>query len=238
MLSALVPCLNEAACVPALEAALFPALDSLREPYEVLFVDDGSMDATHAALQAVCSRFPKARLLRHPGNLGIGASLKTGLAAAAGDTLVFLDADLTFAPALIARLLEARRETGADCVSGSPFLGGMPGVPWGRRLPSLMLNAFYRGLFDRRLSSYTPMFRLYRVADLRALDIASAGFEVSVEVLVKLRRAGRKVVEVPAPLTSRIHGASKLRRWRELRAHLMLTARLLGCYHIVCGDRD
>lgn len=236
MLSALVPCLNEADSIAALEAALFPALDALGEPYEALFVDDGSTDGTLAGLQALCARRPNARVLRHPQNLGIGASLKTGLAAAAGDSLVFLDADLTFAPSLISRLLESRRETGADCVSGSPFLGGMPGVPWGRRLPSLMLNAFYRGLFEMRLTSYTPMFRLYRLADLRALKIESDGFEVSVELLVKLLRTDKKVVEVPAPLTTRVSGVSKLRRWRELVAHLLLTARLSGCYHILHGD--
>lgn len=228
MLTALVPCLDEAAALGRLEAELFAALEALKTPYEALFVDDGSTDGTGAALDALAARRPAARVLRHPRNLGIGASLKTGLAAAQGDWLVFLDADLTFHPSLIARLLEARERTGADCVSGSPVLGGMAAVPWGRRLPSLALNAFYRGLFDPRLTSYTPMFRLYRTADLRALDLRSAGFEVSVEALVRLLRAGKKVVEVPAPLSVRAAGASKLRRWRELRAHAALALRLLG----------
>lgn len=228
MLSALVPCLDEAAGLPRLEAELFPALDALGTPYEALFVDDGSTDGTGAALAALAARRPTARVLRHEANRGIGASLKTGLAAARGDWLVFLDADLTFAPALVARLMEERARTGADCVSGSPLLGGMAAIPLGRRLPSLALNAFYRGLFCSRLTSFTPMFRLYRTADLRALDIRSSGFEVSVEVLVLLLRAGKTVVEVPAPLTTRTAGASKLRRWRELRAHLALAARLLA----------
>lgn len=228
MLTALIPCLDEAEALPRLEAELFAALDALKTPYEALFVDDGSADGTAAALDALAARRPAARVLRHPRNLGIGASLKTGLAAAKGDWLVFLDADLTFHPSLIARLLEARERTGADCVSGSPVLGGMAAVPLGRRLPSLALNAFYRGLFDPRLSSYTPMFRLYRTADLRALELHSDGFEVSVEVLVRLLRAGKRVVEVPAPLSVRAAGASKLRRWRELRAHAALALRLMG----------
>lgn len=228
MLTALVPCLDEAESLPRLESELFPALDALATPYEALFVDDGSSDGTAAALDALAARRPPARVLRHEENRGIGASLKTGLAAARGDWLVFLDADLTFHPSLIARLLSERARTGADCVSGSPVLGGMGAIPPGRRLPSLALNAFYRGLFDTRLTSYTPMFRLYRTADLRALDLRSSGFEVSVEALVLLRRAGKCVVEVPAPLTLRAAGASKLRRWRELKAHLALAARLLA----------
>ncbi|MBI3299763.1 MAG: glycosyltransferase family 2 protein [Elusimicrobia bacterium] len=228
MLSALVPCLDEAESLPALEAALFPALDALSLPYETLFIDDGSKDGTAAGLAALAARRPAAKVLTHPANRGIGASLKTGLAAAQGDWLVFLDADLTFHPSLIKELLQKREETGADCVSGSPYLGGMPGVPWRRRLPSLALNAFYRGLFDSRLTSYTPMFRLYRTADLRALELTSDGFEVSVEVLVKLLRAGKKIAEVAAPLTVRKAGTSKLRRWRELKAHARLSARLLS----------
>ena len=227
MLTALVPCFEEADAVARLETELFPALEALPIPWEALFVDDGSTDGTGAGLAALASRRPGARVLIHRENRGIGASLKTGLAEARGDWLVFLDADLTFHPSLIARLLAERERTGADCVSGSPVLGGMADVPLGRRLPSLALNTFYRGLFDNRLTSLTPMFRLYRTADLRALDIASSGFEVSVEVLVRLLRAGKRVVEVPVPLTDRVSGASKLRRWRELKAHLSLTAGLL-----------
>ena len=228
MLTALIPCLDETESLPRLEAELFPALDALKTPYEALFVDDGSTDGTAAALDALAARHPTARVLRHDGNRGIGASLKTGAAAAKGDWLVFLDADLTFHPSLVAALLAQRERTGADCVSGSPVLGGMGAVPLGRRFPSLALNAFYRGLFDTRLTSYTPMFRLYRTSDLRALELKTSGFEVSVEVLVGLLRAGKKVVEVPAPLTVRAAGASKLRRWRELRAHAALALRLLA----------
>lgn len=227
MLSILVPCFDEEDGLPRLEAGLFPALGALKTPWEALFVDDGSTDGTGAGLKALAARRPGVRVLSHGENRGIGSSLKTGLAEAKGDWLVFLDADLTFHPALIARLLEERERTGADCVSGSPILGGMAEVPLGRRFPSLALNTFYRGLFDSRLTSYTPMFRLYRTADLRALNVESAGFEVSVEVLVRLLRAGKKVVEVPVPLAARATGCSKLRRWRELRAHLALAVRLL-----------
>lgn len=228
MLTVLIPCLDEVESLPRLEAELFPALASLGTPSEALFIDDGSNDGTPAALDALAARRPSARVIRHDANRGIGASLKTGLAAAKGDWLVFLDADLTFHPSLIAGLLAERERTGADCVSGSPVLGGMGAVPLGRRFPSLALNAFYRGLFDTRLTSYTPMFRLYRTSDLRALTLETSGFEVSVEVLVRLLRAGKKVVEIPAPLTVRAAGVSKLRRWRELRAHLALAARLLA----------
>lgn len=228
MLSVLLPCLDEAEGLPRVEAELFAALDALGTPCEVLAVDDGSRDDTLARLTELAARRPQLRVLRHERTRGLGAALKTGIAAAAGEWLVPLDADLTFHPRHIAGLLAAQRASGADCVCGSPWLGTDSEVPLERRAPSLLLNAFYRGAFDRRFTAYTPMFRLYRLRSLRGLRIASDGFEVSAEILVRLLRAGCAVVEVPAPLSVRRTGASKLRRSRELWAHLRLIARLLA----------
>jgi dolichol-phosphate mannosyltransferase len=225
LLSILIPCLNEAENLSRLKGELFPVLERLSVSWEVLVVDDGSRDSTPALLTAL--RRPGLRVLTHPENRGLGAALRTGLAAAEGDWVVPLDADLTFHPGAIGDLLEAQRRTGADCVCGSPFLGGMPGVPLSRRLPSLLLNAFYRGFFDRRVTAYTPMFRLYRTAALRELALSCDGFEISTEILVGLLRAGRKVTEIPVPLTVRTAGVSKLRRLRELRNHAALAWRLL-----------
>ena len=83
------------------------------------------------------------------------------------------------------------------------------------------------GLFNRRLTSFTPIFRLYKTSDLREIPIHSDGFEVSVEILIRLIRAGKNIVEVPVPLTLRQEGFSKLKRLRELRRHLSLIGRLL-----------
>ena len=224
MLSALIPCLNEAEGLKRLEDGIFGALDG---DFEVLPIDDGSTDKTREGLEEIATRRSNFRVLHHEKNKGIGASLKTGIQEAHGEWLVFLDADLTFGPEHIASLIKKQKETDADCVSGSPMLGGMPGVPFMRRLPSLLMNVFYRGMLDRTLTSFTPMFRLYRTADLRAINIDTNGFEVSVEVLARLLRADKKVVEVPVPLSLRLTGASKLQRWRELRAHAALAWKLL-----------
>jgi len=228
VLSVAIPCRDETGNIALWKSDLFPELERLGTRYEVLAVDDGSTDGTYAALQKFSRGSARLRVLRHAVGLGLGAALKSALREAHGDWFVPLDADLTFHPRHIAGLLEAQRSDDADCVSGSPFLGGMRDVPLGRRMPSLALNALYRALFDRRLTSYTPMLRLYRTAALRSLDIRSDGFEVSAEILVRLHQAGKKIVEVPVPLASRRSGTSKLRRWRELRNHLALIARLLA----------
>jgi len=229
LLSVVIPCFDEDACVGRFERELFPALDGLGLPYEVIAVDDGSEDATGEALRNLAAARPSVKALAHDRNRGLGAALRTGFAGAQGDWIVTLDADLTFHPSQIRALLDRQKETGADLVSGSPFLTapGAAQVPWLRRLPSLMANAFYRGLCGPRLTSYTPIFRLYRTAALRSLRLESVGFEINAEIAARFLAAGRAVAEVPVVLTVRRLGASKLSPFPELWRHARLAARLL-----------
>ncbi len=229
MLSVIIPCFNERPNIERFGEELLPPLQALGLPYEVVAVDDGSSDGTSEALRELSERLP-LRLIRHPENLGLGAALRTGFAKAQGDWIVTLDADLSFHPSQIQALLEKQRQAGADLVSGSPFLRppGGSGVPWTRRLPSLLVNAFYRGFLDPRLTAYTPIFRLYRAASLKALPLKSTGFEINAEIAARFVLARHKTAEAPVVLGPRLAGRSKLRRVRELVRHCRLILRLLA----------
>lgn len=233
LLSIVVPCFNEKDSILRFESELLPELDALGVSYEVVAVDDGSTDESLSALKALASRFPQVLVVSHDRNRGLGAALRTGFGAAQGDWIAALDADLTFHPSQIKALLERQQKTGADLVAGSPFLekSGRAGVSWTRLLPSLMLNAFYRGLFDLRLTAYTPIFRLYRAPILKALPLGARGFEINAEIATRFILAKKKLEEVPAALTSRTEGVSKLNRARELWRHLVLIANLLVARH-------
>src|SRR5437016_10467995 len=76
--SVVVPCYNEQAGLPALFARLDVLLRDGGRGWRVLFVDDGSADATFACLLSEVGRRPSARVVRHPTNLGLGAALPTG----------------------------------------------------------------------------------------------------------------------------------------------------------------
>lgn len=229
-LSVVIPCFNEELNIQRFESELLPPLKSLGVPFEILAVDDGSTDASLQSLKGLSKRLPELRVLSHGSNRGLGAALRTAFLEATGDWIVVLDADLTFSPDQITALLQKQLETGADLIGGSPFLapGGFFGVPWTRRLPSLILNAFYRGLFDRRLTAYTPLFRLYCAVHLKAMHLVSQGFEINAEIAARFIRTRRRFAEVPAVLTERSRGASKLNRWRELARHVRLILRLLS----------
>ena len=225
----MVPCHNEEGNIPRYSAELLPALDALGEPYEVLIVDDGSTDGTAAAAAAFAAAHPAAEVLRLTPNQGLGAALRAGFAAARGEWVASLDADLTFNPAALKEMLAAARAENADLVAGSPYLrvGDMTSVSWLRRAPSLMINALYRGLFGLSLTAYTPVFRLYRASRLRELTLTAEGFEINAEIAARGLLADWRVAEVPAALETRTAGVSKLRRGRELARHLSLISRLL-----------
>jgi dolichol-phosphate mannosyltransferase len=224
-----VPCHNEEGNIPRYADELLPALDALAAPYEALIVDDGSTDGTAAAAEAFAAAHPAAKVLRLASNRGLGAALRAGFAAARGEWIATLDADLTFRPAALAEMLAVARAKDADLVAGSPFLrpGDMAGVSWLRRLPSLMINALYRGLFGLRLTAYTPVLRLYRASRLRELPLAAEGFEINAEIAARGLLADWRVAEIPVALETRAAGVSKLRRGRELARHLSLVSRLL-----------
>lgn len=230
MVTVVLPCHNEAGNVARYAAELYPALDALGEAYEVVIVDDGSTDDTASVAQSLLMTRKDTRIVSVSPNRGMGGALRAGFSEAKGDWIVTLDADLTFPPSYIKELLTTARETGADLVSGSPYLrpGDMDGVPWIRRAPSLMINALYRGLFGFALTAYTPVFRLYRSSFLKNLDITSNGFEINAEIAARALLAKRKVAEIPTPLLTRTSGVSKLDRSRELRRHTALIARLLS----------
>ena len=228
LLSIILPCYDEEAAAGRFADELFPALDLLGVPYEVIAVDDGSYDGTGAVLRNLAGERRNFKAVAHENRRGLGAALRTGFAAASGDWIATLDADLTFHPSQLRALLDSQKATGADMVCGSPFLSaaGATQVRWWRRWPSLWVNGLYRRLFGPRLTAYTPIFRLYRAEVLRSLRLKSTGFEINAEIAARFLAAGRPVAEVPAVLTVRRQGISKLSPFRELWRHGRLALRL------------
>jgi len=226
-LSVVIPCCNEELNVPRYAVELWPVLEFLGVEFEVIVVDDGSKDKTAAEVNKIAK--PQIRLVRHEVNKGLGAAMRTGLAAATGDRLIFLDGDLTFNPMLIPRLWQAMRERPeVDFVIGSPNLGGYgENIPTWRLLISKAANGVYRLLLGGPITSINQIFRLYKIEQLKQLPLAAVGFDINAEILFKLVFLGRKFIEVPTELTQRLHGVSKLNYAREMRRHLVLVIKIL-----------
>jgi glycosyltransferase involved in cell wall biosynthesis len=114
-LSVVLPVCDEAPVLPDLIARLTSALEALDEPWEAIFVDDGSRDSSWALLQAAADQDERIRAVRFSRNFGHQVALSAGLRLAAGDAVVTMDSDLQHPPELIPTLLRKAAE-GYDVV--------------------------------------------------------------------------------------------------------------------------
>ncbi|MCS6914621.1 MAG: glycosyltransferase family 2 protein [Myxococcales bacterium] len=230
--SVVIPCYNERAAVPQLAAGIRPVLDELERRHgscELVLVDDGSSDGTVDALLQALGSDPRVRLLRHEHNRGLGAALRTGFAAARGEIIVTTDADGTYDFVEIPALLE-RMGPEVDIVTASPYHpeGGVEGVPAYRLALSRGASLIYRLLLDRRVHTYTSMFRAYRRGVLERVRFCSPGYLAMAEILAEALLAGSTVAEFPAVLRVRRYGQSKARVLRIMVDHLRFQMGLLG----------
>ncbi len=114
-LSVVIPCFNEEAVLPLLQARLVKALDTLGLPWEVLFIDDGSSDGTYAALVAIHAADPRFKTAALSRNFGHQTAISAGLHLAAGDVVAVMDADLQDPPEILPACLNLLR-SGYDVV--------------------------------------------------------------------------------------------------------------------------
>ena len=114
-LSVVVPAYNEEGCIAKFAEAVFGL--GLKNPLELVFVDDGSSDGTLAAIKAAAAADERVRYVSFSRNFGKEAALLAGLSHATGDYVVTMDADLQHDPGLLPGMLKALEEEGYDCAA-------------------------------------------------------------------------------------------------------------------------
>ncbi len=234
-LTVMMPAYNEERDLPGLLERIQAALGGWAD-YRVLIVDDGSRDRTAEIVREAGERMP-VELIQHPTNLGLGAAMRTGLRAAAGNEglVVTLDADNSQDPELIRAMVE-RLEQGFDVVIASRFQPGAEeiGVPPYRKLLSHLSSAGIRLLIRYPgVRDYTCGFRVYRAETLRRLIdrfgdgfLRENGFSCMLELLLNLRSLHVRVGEVPLVLRYDLkEGASKMRVLRTMWRYVVTMVR-------------
>ena len=194
--SVVVPLYNEAENVPILQAELTSALGDL--DYEIIFVDDGSTDATVAAIAAT----PRIRVLQFAKNAGQSAAMYAGLHAAHGRVAVLIDGDLQNDPADIPKLL-AEVERGADLVCGYRAVRKDTTV---KRLTSRIANTVRSRFTKDGVRDTGCTLKAMRRECVHAL-VPFKGMHRFIPALIK--GAGYKLVEVPVNHRPRKFGLSK-----------------------------
>ncbi len=223
--SVVIPCLDEAENAACYPESLFRPLEEAPFACELIFSDGGSSDGTPDALEEAAEGRSWVRVLRSARRLAFGASIARALPFCSGVHIALMEADLSFSPADLVRLLSAAEAGGFDCVCGSPFLGSFEGLPPLRRLLTGAANGLLRLRFGPSITSYTQIFKLYRADVLRSLDFESTGFALDAELLAKCLARGGRVGEVPVTMRARTRGRSKLDMAGEVFSSLRLLAR-------------
>ena len=157
-LSVIVPVLNEASTLEELAERLNGTLYRLGKTHEVIFVDDGSTDASACTLRRLYERYPAFKVIRFNRNYGQHIAIFAGLERARGEVVVTLDGDLQNPPEEIPKLLE-KIYGGYDVVCGQRIARQ---DPFGRKMLSWLVSRLASRLVGVRMSDYGSMLRAYR----------------------------------------------------------------------------
>lgn len=203
MVSVVVPACNESQIIEGTIERIIRLLEGQKHyEWELIIVDDGSLDGTLRIAEAAAEGHEQVRVLSHERNYGLGRAIRTGLANARGEIIVVLDADLSYGPDYITRLSDALIAASADIAIASPYArgGAVKNVPLFRHLLSRWGNRLLALLHGWGIATFTSMVRAYRSSRICELELESDGIAFQLEVLRKAREKGLRFCEVPAVL--------------------------------------
>lgn len=216
-ISVVVPLYNEAESLPELVEWIDRVAADNRLSYELLLIDDGSDDASWATIMQLKERFAAIRAIGFARNYGKSAALYCGFAAARGEVIFTMDADLQDSPDEIPAMRRMILEEGYDLVSGWKRKRHDPA---GKRLPSRFFNWTARAVSGIRLHDFNCGLKAYRRKVVKAIEVYGEMHRY-IPILAKqagFRRIGEKAVEHRA----RKYGCSKFGMERMLKGYLDL----------------
>ena len=224
MISIVIPLHNEERSIALLYDELQAALEPLEQEWETVFVDDGSVDGSFAALTRLHDANENVRVVRLRRNFGKAAALAAGFGQARGEIVVTIDADLQDDPAEIPRLL-VKLDEGFDLVSGWKTHRR---DPLRRRALSRIFNWVTGRVSGLRLHDMNCGLKAYRAEVVRGMPLYGE-LHRFIPVLAQFR--GFRVAELPVNHRAREHGHSRYGVERYLRGFLdLLTVSFIGRY--------
>ncbi|OLE18441.1 MAG: glycosyltransferase [Actinobacteria bacterium 13_1_20CM_4_68_12] len=224
MISIVIPLHNEERSIALLYDELQAALEPLGQEWEAVFVDDGSVDGSFAALTRLHDANENVRVVRLRRNFGKAAALAAGFGQARGEIVVTIDADLQDDPAEIPRLL-VKLDEGFDLVSGWKTRRR---DPLRRRVLSRIFNWVTGRMSGLRLHDMNCGLKAYRAEVVRGMPLYGE-LHRFIPVLAQYR--GFRVAELPVNHRPREHGRSRYGVERYVRGFLdLLTVSFIGRY--------
>ncbi len=209
MISVVIPVYNEEANLALLMDRLEAAMRSMRRPYEIVFVDDGSRDDSLAILKGFLGR-EGVRVVELTRNYGQHPAIFSGFSAVRGDIVVTIDADLQNPPEEIPRLVRAMEEGDFEVVGS---VREMRKDSLFRRIPSRLVNAMTRRTTGIRMTDWGCMLRAYRRPVIDRM-VASQEHSTFIPALATL--FAKRMTEIPVGHEERHGGVSNYNLWKLL----------------------
>ncbi len=218
-LSIVIPVYNEERFVEAiLEKVIAAKVDGIEK--EVIVVDDFSTDGTREKLSKIKGK--NIKVVFHGDNKGKGGAVKTGIQHAAGDIILFQDADLEYDPNDYGRILQPIIDSRASVVYGSRFAGKslrmighgrlvLPTHFLGNKILTLLTNILY----GHSLTDMETGYKAFRVEIIKNLKLDANRFDMEPEITARLLKKGVRIHEVPINYFARDFAEGKKITWKD-----------------------
>lgn len=215
-LTILYPAYNEEAYLHrAIEAAQevgdVMVADRAISDYEIVIVNDASVDGTAKIADEIANKFDNIQVVHHGTNRGLGGAVRSGLAHATGSVILYSDIDLPFDMMEAKKALRLMRYYEADIVTAFRFDRISEGFR--RMIYSKVYNTLIRLLFGLRIKDVNFSFKMIRKRVLAPFELRSEGSFIDAELLVKAHRSGFNIIQFGTNYFHRSRGVSTLSSW-------------------------
>ncbi len=203
MISIVIPVYNEEDNIVPLHELLISSLESLDEDWEILFINDGSVDRSEERIRKIADQDQRIRLISFSRNFGQTAAIQAGIDHSQGEVVIPMDGDLQNDPKDIRLMLTKLRE-GYDVVSG--WRKDRLDNPIRRNLPSRIANKLISMISGVHLHDYGCTLKAYRKEVIKGVSLYG---EMHRFIPIYAFWMGGKVTEIPVTHHPRRHGTSK-----------------------------
>ena len=207
-ISVVFPLFNEEEYVVRAYEASVDALAPITEDFEIILVNDASIDKTPQIIESLCASDPRVKAVHNSKNLKLGGTLRAGYAVAAKDLVLYTDADLPFDLHEVRRAVRLLEVQKADVVSAYRFDRTSEGLL--RTVYSFFYNSLVRAMFGLAIKDVNFSFKLFKRELLQKFTLRSDGSFIDVEFLCRARKAGAHIIQIGVDYFPRSRGVSTL----------------------------